>query len=108
MHAIDRDGTPRLGQPELPLIATSDLRNRDTNSITRCSCLGFDPFVIPKYPQQTFANQPITSRMSRLDSDLDKLLQDRQAKGRFRSLKEYDTSSLSGLVDFASLLHVPH
>lgn len=41
--------------------------------------------------------------MSRLDRSLETLLQGRREKNRYRSLKEYDTSSPTGLVDFASL-----
>ncbi|WVF71421.1 hypothetical protein IAT40_006225 [Kwoniella sp. CBS 6097] len=40
--------------------------------------------------------------MTELDKRLDRLLDGRKEKNRFRSFKEYDTSSESGLVDFSS------
>ncbi|OCF36890.1 8-amino-7-oxononanoate synthase [Kwoniella heveanensis BCC8398] len=40
--------------------------------------------------------------MTELDKRLDHLLNGRKQKNRFRSFKEYDTSSESGLVDFSS------
>lgn len=40
--------------------------------------------------------------MSHLDNRLDGLLELRKAKGRFRKLREYDTSRGSGLTDFVS------
>ncbi|WWD17343.1 hypothetical protein CI109_101784 [Kwoniella shandongensis] len=40
--------------------------------------------------------------MTELDARLGALLQGRKVKGRFRSLKEYDTSSQSDLIDFSS------
>ncbi|WRT66317.1 uncharacterized protein IL334_003272 [Kwoniella shivajii] len=40
--------------------------------------------------------------MTELDTRLSKLLQGRKEKNRYRSLKEYDTSSSSALVDFSS------
>ncbi|KAL1405447.1 hypothetical protein Q8F55_009079 [Vanrija albida] len=40
--------------------------------------------------------------MSQLDNRLDGLLELRKAKGRFRRLREYDTSRGSGLTDFSS------
>ncbi|KAK8864359.1 hypothetical protein IAR55_001606 [Kwoniella newhampshirensis] len=40
--------------------------------------------------------------MTELDARLGALLEGRKAKGRFRSLKEYDTTSQSDLVDFSS------
>ncbi|KAI9639506.1 putative 8-amino-7-oxononanoatesynthase [Dioszegia hungarica] len=40
--------------------------------------------------------------MGALDKRLEALLQDRKAKNRFRSLKEYNTSTSSELVDFSS------
>lgn len=42
--------------------------------------------------------------MTQLDDRLDDFLRGRKQKGRFRSLKEYDTSPHSGLTDFVSLL----
>lgn len=41
--------------------------------------------------------------MGALDKRLEALLQDRKAKNRFRSLKEYNTSTSSELVDFSTL-----
>jgi hypothetical protein len=40
--------------------------------------------------------------MSHLDQRLDALLSQRKGKGRFRQLREYDTSQESTLVDFVS------
>lgn len=40
--------------------------------------------------------------MTQLDDRLDDFLRGRKQKGRFRSLKEYDTSPHSGLTDFSS------
>ncbi|WWC70244.1 uncharacterized protein I206_104194 [Kwoniella pini CBS 10737] len=40
--------------------------------------------------------------MTELDHRLDRLLEGRKEKNRFRSLKEYDITSNSGLVDFSS------
>ena len=41
--------------------------------------------------------------MSHLDLSLETLLHGRREKNRYRSLKEYDTSSPTGLADFVSL-----
>ncbi|WVQ72394.1 hypothetical protein IAR50_001946 [Cryptococcus sp. DSM 104548] len=40
--------------------------------------------------------------MTELDTRLERFLEGRKQKGRFRSLKEYDTSASSSLVDFSS------
>lgn len=42
--------------------------------------------------------------MTQLDDRLDDFLRGRKQKGRFRSLKEYDTSPHFGLTDFVSFL----
>jgi len=43
--------------------------------------------------------------MSGLDERLAAMLADRKGKGRFRQLREYDTSSSSDLIDFVSVPH---
>ena len=40
--------------------------------------------------------------MTLLDTRLDALLEQRKVKGRFRMLREYDTSGQSSMVDFVS------
>ncbi|KAK4687858.1 hypothetical protein P7C73_g2253, partial [Tremellales sp. Uapishka_1] len=42
--------------------------------------------------------------MAGIDTRLGVMLEERRRKGRFRSLKEYDTSSSSKLVDFVSII----
>lgn len=46
--------------------------------------------------------QSLVAMTMGLDGRLAGLLQERKGKGRYRQLREYDTSSKSGLVDFVS------
>ena len=46
--------------------------------------------------------RPTEAVMTALDGRLGALLDDRKGKGRFRSLKEYDTSQATNLIDFVS------
>jgi len=50
----------------------------------------------------SIAKKALADIMTTLDASLASLLEKRKHQGRFRSLKKYDTSPSSPLVDFVS------